>query len=144
MIEMKDDEDLTNETFIDSFQNYLDTYKEREIVQESGDLMFQVKTEWDEIFKQLFKSDNTSEHVQEIVRDKYFSSACTMAEVLNKTHGVARDDYMNSERISSEAENEPKSTDALVADFAVEAQAFAKSANEAYYKHKSTNWASPF
>jgi len=47
-----------------------------------------------------------------------------MVDVIQKSYLISRDERLDGKRISSEAENEPNSTDALVDDFAVEAQTF--------------------
>ncbi len=128
-IEMREDEELESESkLLQSFQEYSDNYGENvgDVDEEhGGDLLFKIETQWEKDISQIFESSNTSAHVKEIVRSKYLSRAYRIAKVIHKSYKVAREDAMERKRISSEAENQPKSADALATEFAVEAQAFA-------------------
>jgi hypothetical protein len=125
-VEMSTDEELKEEeSFLTSFQAYADMDEGRQAKGGTQYLMSGVVTIWENDVKKMFESNNTSKQIQDIVLGKYMDHAKTMTEVLKKSYIEARKDHMKSKRTSSEAENEPKSTDALVTDFAVEAQAFA-------------------
>ena len=114
---MNDDKELkSEESLLASFKAYADSYEGG-----NGDIKFR---EWDSNIEQILESNNTIEYVKKIVR-RYVSHGHTMAEILEKSYDVAKNEYLDNKRYSSEAENEPISTDSLVADFAVEAQAFA-------------------
>ncbi len=125
-MEMSDEKELKQEdSFLAWFQAYADMDEKQQSEEGNRDLMSGVVTIWEDDVKKMFESNNTSKRIQDIVLGKYIDHAKTMAEVLRQSYKVAREDYMESKRTSSEGENEPKSTDALVTDFAVEAQAFA-------------------
>ncbi len=126
VIEMSDDKYIREkESFLASFQAYAGMDEKRQPEGGNRDLMSGVIAIWESDVKTMLKSNNASKETQEIVLGKYMDYAKTMTEVLKKSHIVAREEYVESKRTSSEGENEPKSTDALVTDFAVEAHAFA-------------------
>jgi hypothetical protein len=149
--EMKDDEYfkrediMDGESFLDLFQTYADTLQGRSmegtlvlddfglgyetetrastVDRFDGNLMSRTKGYWDKDVTELFGINETSLEMQDIVH-KYMIRAFIMVDVIQKSYLMARDEHINGKRISSEAENEPNSTDSLVDDFAVEVQTF--------------------
>jgi len=125
LVEMKCDEHLTNEAaFLAEFQLFADEVIDMTAIKGDGALMSKTKSRWSERFENLFDAYLPSSKLQEKVRE-YMTRAHIMVDIVRKSYLVARDDHINGTRISSEAENEPKSVDYLVVDLAVEAKSFA-------------------
>uniref|UniRef100_A0A7S2ET43 Uncharacterized protein n=1 Tax=Ditylum brightwellii TaxID=49249 RepID=A0A7S2ET43_9STRA len=124
--ELKEDE---NEAFMTLFQQYASdgpeaVLGEKTMFESDGTLFSGFQEEWDHDLKLLFEKSQASEETQDIVME-YMDRAYRITELLNRCFKLARDEHIDGKRFSSEAENEPKSTDSFFSDFPVEAQSFA-------------------
>ena len=125
LAEMKGDEHLAHEaSFLAEFCIFADDETGMTAIKGDGALMSGTKSRWSEHVENLFHPHLPSSELQEKVRE-YMARANSMVDIVRKSYLVARDDHINGTRISSEAENEPKSVDYLVVDLAVEAKSFA-------------------
>jgi len=124
--ELKEDE---NEAFMTLFQQYASdgpeaVLGEKAMFEGDGTLFSTTKDEWDHDVRRLFEKSQASAETQDIVME-YMDRAYRITELLNRCFKLARDEHIDGKRFSSEAENEPKSTDSFFSDFPVEAQSFA-------------------
>jgi hypothetical protein len=123
--EMQRDKDLTNEAAtLAQFQTFANKKTDMTKIKGDGTLMSRTKSRWNDNIEELFQESPPSGQVQDKIRE-YMARANIMVDIIRKSYLVARDDHINGTRISSEAENEPKSVDYLVVDLAVEAKSFA-------------------
>jgi hypothetical protein len=125
--EMKGREELnadeSDESFLKLFQKYADDGMGM-TSSTDGTLMGGCKDMWARDVTNMLEKSGSDMTVKDVVME-YMNRGDVMAEVLHRAHLLARDEHIDGKRISSESENEPNSTDSLIADFAVEAQAFA-------------------
>eukprot|EP00554_Chaetoceros_debilis_P009465 CAMPEP_0194103608 /NCGR_PEP_ID=MMETSP0150-20130528/4037_1 /TAXON_ID=122233 /ORGANISM="Chaetoceros debilis, Strain MM31A-1" /LENGTH=159 /DNA_ID=CAMNT_0038790893 /DNA_START=1 /DNA_END=476 /DNA_ORIENTATION=+ len=118
LAEMKGDEHLAHEaSFLAEFCFFADDETGMTAIKGDGALMSGTKSRWSEHVENLFHPHLPSSELQEKVRE-YMARANSMVDIVRKSYLVARDDHINGTRISSEAENEPKSVDYLVVDLA--------------------------